>query len=150
MKEMKKEKSCGAVIYKIDENKRISFLIVKQKTGNFGFPKGHVEEGETEIETATREIKEETNIDVIIDPNFRMMSTYSPAKGVLKDVIFFIATPTSEDVVAQPEEIELAIWCDYYKARKTVSFKQNKVILKNAFYYIRKNILGIKPTIWRK
>ena len=91
MKEMKKEKSCGAVIYKIDENKRISFLIVKQKTGNFGFPKGHVEEGETEKETAIREIKEETNIDALVDTNFRMVSTYSPAKGIIKDVVFFVA-----------------------------------------------------------
>ena len=150
MKEMKKEKSCGAVIYKIDENKRISFLIVKQKTGNFGFPKGHVEEGETEKETAIREIKEETNIDALVDTNFRMVSTYSPAKGIIKDVVFFVATPVSEEVVAQPEEIELAIWCDYYKARRTVNFRQNKVILKNAFNYIRKNVLGIKPTIWNK
>lgn len=150
MKEMKKEKSCGAVIYKIDENKRISFLIVKQNTGNYGFPKGHVEEGETETETAIREIKEETNIDVIVDTNFRMMSTYSPAKGVIKDVIFFIATPTTEEIHAQPEEIELAIWCDYYTARRTVNFRQNKIILRNAFNYIRRNVLGIKQTFWKK
>ena len=150
MREIKKEKSCGAVIYKIDENKRISFLIVKQKTGNFGFPKGHVEEGETEKETAIREIKEETNIDALVDTNFRMVSTYSPAKGIIKAVVFFVATPISEEVVAQPEEIELALWCDYYKARRTVNFRQNKVILKNAFNYIRKNVLGIKPTIWNK
>ena len=106
--------------------------------------------GETEKETAIREIKEETNIDALVDTNFRMVSKYSPAKGIIKDVVFFVATPISEEVVAQPEEIELALWCDYYKARRTVNFRQNKVILKNAFNYIRKNVLGIKPTIWNK
>ena len=150
MKEMKKEKSCGAVIYKIDNNNRISFLIVKQKTGNYGFPKGHVEEGETEEETAIREIKEETNVDAKVDTNFRMVSTYSPARGVIKDVIYFIATPISDELVAQPEEIELVMWCDYYTARKTVNFRQNKIILKNAFHYIRRNVLGIKSCTWRK
>lgn len=150
MKELTKEKSCGAVIYRIDENNRISFLIVKQMTGNYGFPKGHVEPGETEEETAIREIKEETNIDAKVDTNFRMVSTYSPAKGIVKDVVFFVATPISNEVIAQPEEIELAIWCDYYQARKTVNFRQNKSILKHAFHYIRKNVLGIKPSFWRK
>ena len=47
---MKKEKSCGTII--IDSNKRV--LLVRQKLGWVGFPKGHMEQGETEIETARR------------------------------------------------------------------------------------------------
>lgn len=147
---VKKEKSCGAVVYKIDENERISFLIVKQNIGNLGFPKGHVEEGETEEETAIREIKEETNLDVVVDTNFRMISTYSPARGVVKDVIFFVATPTSDEIIAQPEEIAVAMWCDYYKARRIINFRQNKQILRHAFNYIRKTKLNKKPCLFRR
>ena len=65
-----KEKSCGAIVYKI-ENNELKFLLVHQNNGHYSFPKGHVEENETEIETAIREIKEETNLDVKIDTNFR-------------------------------------------------------------------------------
>ena len=133
MENLKKEKSCGAVIYKIDENDRISFLLIKQKTGHFGFPKGHVEKDETEIETATREVKEETNLDVVIDTNFRTISTYSPAKGVIKDVVFFIATPTSTEIIPQEEEVEVALWCNYYNAKRMLTHRQNKIILRNAF-----------------
>ena len=56
---MKYEKSCGAII--VSENK---VLVIKQKSGFYGFPKGHMEELETEIETVIREVKEETNLDV--------------------------------------------------------------------------------------
>ena len=40
---MIKEKSCGAVVYKIIYNK-IFFLIEKMKRGHFSLPKGHVED----------------------------------------------------------------------------------------------------------
>ena len=53
---MQKEKSCGAIIY----NKNKEVLIVKHNAGHWDFPKGHVEENETEIQTAIREVKEET------------------------------------------------------------------------------------------
>ena len=60
----KKEKACGCII--IEDGK---VLLIKQHQGFWGFPKGHVEDGETEEETAAREVKEETNIDVEIKSN---------------------------------------------------------------------------------
>ena len=54
-----REKSCGCII--INKNK---VLLIKQTKGHWGFPKGHVEKDETEIETAIREVKEETGLDV--------------------------------------------------------------------------------------
>ena len=59
---MVKEKSCGAVVYKI-ENNNVLYLLVKHNKGHISFSKGHVEKGETEEMTAKREIKEETNLD---------------------------------------------------------------------------------------
>ena len=53
------EKSCGCII--IDKDR---VLLVKHNAGHWDFPKGHMEDGETEIETAIREVKEETNLDV--------------------------------------------------------------------------------------
>ena len=141
MAELIKEKSCGAVVYKVNEKGKICFLLIKQKTGHFGFPKGHVEPGETEEQTATREIKEETNIDVKVNTAFRAVSTYYPTKGVLKDVIFFLATPKSDEIIAQPEEVEVALWCSYFYAKKILTHKQNKNILKNALIFIKKNKL---------
>ena len=86
---MAKEKSCGAVVYKI-ENGIIYFLIEKMNKGHFSLPKGHVENNETEIETALREIKEETNLYVTIDDSFAETISYKVDNGNIKDVTFFI------------------------------------------------------------
>ena len=63
---MKTEKSCGAVVFTVIDSS-IKYVIVESKEGYFGFPKGHVEKNETEKETALREIREETglNVDII-------------------------------------------------------------------------------------
>ena len=70
---MKNEKSCGAIV---ELNGKI-LLIKQQKSGNYGFPKGHVLPNESEIETAIREVKEETNVDIEIS-------------DLRKDIIFLI------------------------------------------------------------
>ena len=56
------EKSCGAIVYTI-ENGEIKYLIVEEASGSHSFPKGHMENEETEEETALREIREETNLE---------------------------------------------------------------------------------------
>ena len=58
--------------------------MVKQIKGFTGFPKVHVEENETEIQTATREIKEETNVDMQLDKNKRYVIYYSPKPNTYK------------------------------------------------------------------
>ena len=45
---MTKEKSCGAVVYKVVDNVYY-FLIEKMKRGHYSLPKGHVEENKTEV-----------------------------------------------------------------------------------------------------
>lgn len=132
---MKKEKSCGAIIYK-KENNSLLFLLIQQKAGHFGFPKGHVEKNETEEETALREIKEETNLEVLLDTSFRVVTTYSPAQGVIKDVVFFLATPLNENIIAQVEEVASILWCDYKKANILLTHKDNKKILEQAKEFI--------------
>ena len=78
-----KEKSCGCII--IDNNK---VLLVQQNQEFWGFPKGHVEGDETEEETALREVKEETNLDVKILGNKKYKIEYVTDKGNPKEVIF--------------------------------------------------------------
>lgn len=63
---MKHEKSCGAVILK---EKQV--LVVQQVSGFYNYTKGHIEKGETEEETAIREVKEETNLDIKITKSMR-------------------------------------------------------------------------------
>ena len=89
---MDKEKSCGAVVF-TKKSGEIRYVLVEQRSGQYSFPKGHVEAGETEEQTALREIWEETGLHPMILPGFRETETYEVRKkpGTMKDVIYFIA-----------------------------------------------------------
>lgn len=130
---MKYEKSCGAVIFDNDK-----VLVLKQVQGHWGFPKGHVENNETEIETAIREIKEETNLDVEINEKFRYVETYSPKENVTKDVVFFVAKKIGGDVKPQEEEVSEIKWVLPKEALELVSYESSKIVMEKII-----NDLGI-------
>lgn len=102
---MKREKSCGSII--IDDGK---VLLVFQNNGAIGFPKGHVEGNETEEETAIRETKEETNLDVLVDKNLRFETSYIVNNDIDKTVVYFISKKLSSDVIKQDKEIQDIKW----------------------------------------
>ena len=82
------EKSCGAVIYYETNGTRV-YLVEKMLKGHNSLCKGHVEENEAEHETATREILEETNLEICFVDGFRECIEYSPYSGCTKEVVFF-------------------------------------------------------------
>lgn len=122
---MKYEKSCGTII--IDNDK---VLLLKHNEGHWDFPKGHVENEETEIETALRETKEETNLDVQINETNRYMIRYSPKENTTKDVIFFVAQPITNDVKPQVEEIAEIRWLTFEEAIQKITYDNSREILK--------------------
>ena len=124
---MKKEKSCGTII--IDSNKRV--LLVKQKLGWVGFPKGHMEQGETEIETARRETKEETNLDVIVDEKKRYTISYITSTRIDKEVVYFRAKPISSSLLPQEAEIAEIMWVDIDEVKPYLSFDNLKQLWQN-------------------
>lgn len=125
---MKKEKSCGTII--IDSNKRV--LLVKQRLGWVGFPKGHMEQGETEIETARRETKEETNLDVVVDEKKRYTISYITSTQIDKEVVYFRAKPISDSLLPQETEIAEIMWVDIDEAKQYLSFDNLKQLWQTA------------------
>ena len=126
--ELKKEKSCGCIILKDGK-----VLLIYEKIGQYwGFPKGHIENNETEIETAKREVKEEVGLDVEIDKEKRYELNYITDKGIDKTTVLYIAKPKSEKVVMQESEVEEVQWCDYETALKIISFDNLKDLFRKA------------------
>ena len=126
------EKSCGGIIfYKTKQNTKI--LLVKNNNGRYwSFPKGHIEDGETEQETAIREIREETGLDVTLVNNFREISEYCPFGKIRKRVVFFLARAFTDNVKIQEEEIDSYIWVDLQQARKLCSYDNDLRIIEKA------------------
>ena len=115
-------------------------LIKHVNSGHWSFPKGHVESGETEVETARREIMEETSIDVIIDPTFRETVTYSPKKDTMKVVVYFLAKAKNFDFVPQEEEIAEIKWVDIGYAVNILTYENDKVIVNKARHAIKERV----------
>lgn len=83
-------KSCGAVIYR-KSGEKLEYLSVKSKTnGYWGFPKGRIEEGESEKETAIREVLEETGLSITLMDGFRTKVQYKLNDDTLKEVVYII------------------------------------------------------------
>jgi len=126
------ERSCGAIVYRtINEETR--FLLIKNKrSAHWGFPKGHMEKGETPAQTAKREVLEETGLPIEIVPEFESKSEYSIQSRVEKSVTIFLARTTETKTVIQREEIEDYIWLNFEKAIETLRFDNDRAILEKA------------------
>ena len=73
---MKHERSCGTIPFTIKGGKRFYLLVSPAGRESYGFPKGHMENNETETETALRETYEETSLKVKINSDFRYETSY--------------------------------------------------------------------------
>lgn len=133
------ESSCGAVVFK-SKNSKNKFLLIKNKrSAHWGFPKGHIELGETREETAVREVKEETGLDISIFPNFVQSSDYMIKGKIEKNVSIFLAQSSNSNYVMQEEEIDACGWFSYEKAFYVLFYQNDKQILKKARQYIIDN-----------
>ena len=121
---MKKVKSCGCII--IENNK---VLLIQQRKGNWGFPKGRVEKNETESETALREVKEETNLDVKIeDLNKTYKDCYFTKKNESKEVVYFLAKRIGGEIKPQEKEIKNIEWVELSEAINRITMKSTKIL----------------------
>ena len=133
------EKSCGAIVYTI-ENGEIKYLIVEEAGGFHSFPKGHMENEETEEETALREIREETNLEVELFTDFRVSEQYDLAEkpGVTKRVVYFLAEYSGKKpCVVKPNEVKALKSLRLEDALIIMEHNNKKELLKQADDYIK-------------
>lgn len=137
-KNLKHEKSCGALVYR-KQNDRTELLLIKHRFGgHWSFPKGHVEKGENEFQTALREVFEETGINIEIQNGFRQCVEYFPKPHVKKLVVYFLGKALNEDVHRQEEEVSETTWAEIDAAYRMVTFKNDKNLIRCAQDYLKK------------
>jgi 8-oxo-dGTP pyrophosphatase MutT (NUDIX family) len=136
----KRHHSVGIILY-FRFPRSLKYLLVKQHQGHWGFPKGHIEKGEKFIDTAIRELKEETGIKkikflkkkILFRDNYSFTNTNAK---IIKMVDYFIAESLVNKVKIDNYEILNFKWLTYEKALSKITFKESKKILKQANKFI--------------
>ncbi len=126
-----RERSCGAVVWKKRGGRR-HYLIIQNRSGHNGFPKGHMEYGETEVETAQREILEETGLNVKLDTSFRAEYRYLVDGYIHKSALYFLANYGEGNFRPQKGEV-YGIWLlPYEEALEQLDYEQDRRVLRLA------------------
>lgn len=138
---MKFEFSAGAFVYLIEDDKILMLLLRREK--DYDIPKGHIEKGETALEAAKREVKEETGLEPEFLPFFSVTTKYFFYEGkekVMKHVKFFIAKSNTKNVTISFEHKGYE-WLTYAEFASKVTYKDLREILPEVYDYIKRNVL---------
>ena len=128
------EKSCGIVLFR-EKDGIILYLLLNYPSGHWDLPKGHVEAGESEHQTATRELLEETGIgDAHFIDGFREEISYKYRRNKKisnKQVVFFLAKTNLEKIKLSHEHRDFK-WLPYNAAFNKLTFDNAKNLVKKA------------------
>ena len=137
---VKTEKSCGAVVF-THESGAVRYVIIRSPEGFYGYPKGHVEPGETEEQTALREIKEETGLEVSLLPGFRTEDSHALVRegrpDVTKHIVYFLARYSGQTLRAQEGEVSAIALMTYEEAMGAFQFESSRRILREADAFLK-------------
>ncbi len=129
------EKSCGAVMYTEKDGVR-KFILITNISGHIGFPKGHIEMGENEKQTALREVYEETGVRTHIIDGFRESYNYLINGFIKKKAVYYLAPFKEEDIRMNIMEISEYRLCEFEEALSLLNFKHDRDILTKANEFI--------------
>ena len=134
---MNLETSCGAIVYTKRDGQYL-FVIVQEQSGSYSFPKGHMEGGETEMETARREIYEETGLLPAFLDGFRETDAYDLREkpGTRKQVVYFLAECGNAPLVPQQGEIRKIMLLPYNQAMQCFEYEGTRRVLSSAYRFL--------------
>ncbi len=129
---MKQDESFGVIPLSKEKGYWEVFLIQHHRSGYWGFPKGHAETNETPQQAAFRELKEETNHELLHllqqEPLMEQYTFMMDGKRVFKRVIYFIAE-VSGKVKLQKQEIHDGKWLPLREAGAQVTHQEGRTLL---------------------
>ncbi len=135
------EFSAGGVVFKkVSNNYKIVLCLQKKLSGAkvYCLPKGHIEKNEDPMETALREVKEESGIIARVVKPLSHITFFFTLKGnkIKKTVYFYLMECLDEDF--EPNlECEKILWCNEDEAIKLDPYVSEKKVIKEAFQFLK-------------
>ena len=124
------EKSCGVLPYRMVNGQQEFLLVFETYSKCWSLPKGHIEAGETDVQTALRELYEETGLTAKLDTTRIASIEYSISNFARKQVAFYLGEVTGVPKVREgeidkfkwvtAEELQDYLFPDTYEACKTL------------------------------
>lgn len=148
------QKSCGVVPVNVDEAGVTRFLLlhsalVRNPKATWEFPKGSVEDGETDQQTALRECSEETGLtEVVLVDGYLAFDGYvfhREGTRIKKRVVYFVALVGDRDAVrSEPDGREHSLdadgrwhqWLEFEEAQQTLFHRGQRDILRSSFAHL--------------
>ncbi len=129
-------RSCGMVVYRRRRGKPEYLLLQEKRSTVWSIPKGHMELGETEEQTAIRELEEEAGLRAVPIPGFRYELTYPIPPIYSKTLAVFLAECDGE-VHVREDEIKRYIWVDYHGAKNHFGSRKMMDAIRSASRFLR-------------
>ena len=131
----KQETSAGGVVYRVADGRPL-FLLIRDSYKNWGFPKGHLENGERPEAAALREVREETGLTGLETRGaIETIDWYFRFRGrLIHKVCHFFLMETASDRTSpqRAEGITACRWAPFDEALQVISYANARDVLKRA------------------
>jgi 8-oxo-dGTP pyrophosphatase MutT (NUDIX family) len=135
------EVSAGGIVYRRTGVEPARFLLIRDSYDNWGFPKGHLEDGESPADAARRETGEETGLgSLVLQGPIRVIDWHFRFRGrhIHKYCHFFLfESPNGEPCPQLDEGITDCQWRDLDEALDLLSYDNARGVLKRAGEMVR-------------
>ncbi len=136
----RRERSAGFVVFTEQEGSRRLYLLLHYPSGHWDFPKGYVEQGESDLRAALRELREETGLtDIEVVFGFRKEISYfftEAGERVLKTVVYYLGRSRTTEVRLSAEHKGYE-WLPYEDAISRLKFRTSREVLEAAEKFLR-------------
>jgi bis(5'-nucleosidyl)-tetraphosphatase len=145
---MRVEKSVAMIVFRKEEDFRF-LLLYKQASEHYKeaweFPKGNqnIQKNETEMQTAIRELAEETGLQEkdleFLDFHDKISFFYrDEAQELIRKEVSFLMARTTRSEIKISSEHNAYRWAPYLEAFDLLSQKNNKEILRKSYDFLKK------------
>ena len=123
-------RAAGGLVHRVGADGVVEVLLVHRPAyDDWSFPKGKLEDGETEEEAALREVEEETGLRCRLEREIAT-SRYRDARARSKTVRYWLMTPAG-GVLAAANEVDRARFVTLAEARRLLSYRRDVDLLEH-------------------